>query len=243
MSDTPRTNDTSLTDTERVDELIDALNDTDALRSCPCPSCNFYAPDYEQHKGEPCSTWALIEQYVDARILADRAASTAIRDEAAAERREKIIEALSWLEDEDGRWGHERASDVLTAHEEEWCGRAASTVHTDEGLRARIEALAEGWKREAGQDRDMESRTLRAVVAYLRTALDASPAPTDNRDDERRVRDEWADYFEHWTQAVGPEPLTVETVIAILRAEHKPFGVAAALAPTTPTQNHPQDTP
>lgn len=45
---------------------------------------------------------------------------------------------------------------------------------------------------------------------------------------ERRTRNEWADYFEGWLTAVGPELLTVETVIAALRADGKPFGVAAA---------------
>ena len=45
-----------------------------------------------------------------------------LRDGLAVERRETIIEALSWWEDSDGRWGHEKARDVLAAHEAEWCG-------------------------------------------------------------------------------------------------------------------------
>ena len=56
----------------------------------------------------------------------DNAAGERCRDEFAAERREKIIEALSWWEDEDGHWGHERASAVLAAHEAEWCGVPAT---------------------------------------------------------------------------------------------------------------------
>jgi hypothetical protein len=40
-------------------------------------------------------------------------------------------------------------------------------------------------------------------------------------------RREWADYFEHWSGAVGPEPLTVKLVIEALRAESVPFGRAA----------------
>jgi len=40
-------------------------------------------------------------------------------------------------------------------------------------------------------------------------------------------RHEWADYFEHWSGAVGPEPLTVASVIQALRAESVPFGRAA----------------
>lgn len=45
----------------------DELWDTDAARSCSCPSCNFYAPDYEQHKGEPCVLRTLIERIIAAR--------------------------------------------------------------------------------------------------------------------------------------------------------------------------------
>ena len=37
-------------------------------------------------------------------------------------------------------------------------------------------------------------------------------------------RHEWADYFERWTGAVGPEPLTVEKVINALRSKTVPFG-------------------
>jgi len=44
------------------------------------------------------------------------------RDEFATERRDTIVEALSWWEDADGRWGREKAAEVLAAHEAEWCG-------------------------------------------------------------------------------------------------------------------------
>lgn len=54
------------------EDLMDALNDTDAMRSCSCPSCNFYAPDYEQHKDEPCETWELIRAFADARMAESR---------------------------------------------------------------------------------------------------------------------------------------------------------------------------
>ena len=40
-------------------------------------------------------------------------------------------------------------------------------------------------------------------------------------------RHEWADFFERWTGAVGPEPLTVEKVIAALRRKTVPFGCSA----------------
>lgn len=46
------------------------------------------------------------------------------RDEFSAERRAQIIEALSWWEDDSGRWGHDKAANVLHAHEVEWCGVA-----------------------------------------------------------------------------------------------------------------------
>lgn len=49
---------------------------------------------------------------------------TRLRDEFSTERRETIIEALSWWEDSDGRWGHEKAREVLAAHESEWLGDA-----------------------------------------------------------------------------------------------------------------------
>lgn len=44
------------------------------------------------------------------------------RDEFSAERRDAIVEALSWWEDSEGRWGYEKAEDQLRAHEVEWCG-------------------------------------------------------------------------------------------------------------------------
>lgn len=41
---------------------------------------------------------------------------------------------------------------------------------------AAVEALVECWKANAGADRDIESRTLREVVAYLGAALHADPS-------------------------------------------------------------------
>lgn len=57
-----------------------------------------------------------------AAILERRMVVTLGRDEFAAERREAIVEALSWHEDSEGRWGYEKAEEVLSAHESEWCG-------------------------------------------------------------------------------------------------------------------------
>lgn len=51
-----------------------------------------------------------------------RVTTPALRDGIAGERRATIIEALAWWEDADGRWGYEKARDVLAAHEAEWCG-------------------------------------------------------------------------------------------------------------------------
>ncbi len=104
------------------------------------------------------------------------------------------------------------------------------TNESADDLRDRVAALADDL---IGFVRTFETgeAAANALPIFLHAVLAASSAPVVSRpeaEDERRFRDEWADYFEHWTQAVGPKPLTVETVIAILRAEHKPFGVAAA---------------
>lgn len=56
--------------TEAEGDAWDALWDTDAARCCSCRSCNFYAPDYEQHKGEPCVMRTLIEQIIAIRVTA-----------------------------------------------------------------------------------------------------------------------------------------------------------------------------
>lgn len=40
-------------------------------------------------------------------------------------------------------------------------------------------------------------------------------------------RSEWADYIESWAGAVGPQPPTVESIIAAMRADSLPFGVTA----------------
>jgi hypothetical protein len=66
----PETTDTheaewAISDAEEL--AWDDLWDTDAARCCSCPSCNFYAPDYEQHKGEPCILRTLIERIIGFR--------------------------------------------------------------------------------------------------------------------------------------------------------------------------------
>ena len=57
---------------ERLSEadLWDEFWDTDAANCCSCPSCNFYALDYEQHKDEPCLLATLIERIIAARLAA-----------------------------------------------------------------------------------------------------------------------------------------------------------------------------
>lgn len=49
------------------EQAWDDLWDTDAARSCSCPACNYYAPDYEAHKDEPCVLTTIID-----RIIAER---------------------------------------------------------------------------------------------------------------------------------------------------------------------------
>lgn len=51
-------------------DVWDEFWDTDAARCCSCPSCNFYALDYEQHKDEPCLLRTLIERIITARAAA-----------------------------------------------------------------------------------------------------------------------------------------------------------------------------
>lgn len=48
-------------------------------------------------------------------------------------------------------------------------------------------------------------------------------------------RREWADYIENWEGTVGPKPPTVRMIVALLRSEHLPFGVAAAITDATQT--------
>ena len=43
----------------------------------------------------------------------------------------------------------------------------------------------------------------------------------------REYRREWASWLENWHGAVGPEPPTIEAIIAALRANWTPFGIAA----------------
>ena len=112
------------------------------------------------------------------------------------------------------------------------------SAENDAGLLDRIEALVAKWSGcrcgpQLAYDHDPRVQDCPqhgeaaaeyysgGIVSDLRGLLDAPQGGS-----ERRVRDEWADYFEHWTQAVGPEPLTVQTVIALLRAERKPFGIS-----------------
>lgn len=37
---------------------------------CTCPSCNYYAPDYEQRKDEPCVLRTAVDRIASARIAA-----------------------------------------------------------------------------------------------------------------------------------------------------------------------------
>jgi hypothetical protein len=91
---------------------------------------------------------------------------------------------------------------------------AAATALAEEA----VEGLAHEWGSAIGQE---YANHLRAALADPDAVLAQARAEA-----LREHRHEWADYFEHWTQAVGPAPLTVELVIAALRGEHLPFGRA-----------------
>lgn len=46
-------------------------------------------------------------------------------------------------------------------------------------------------------------------------------------------REQWAAWLESWLGAIGPEPPTPEAILAWLRADRRPFGIAAtATAPS-----------
>lgn len=99
-ADTPRT-DERATLTEAEEQAWEELWETDAARCCSCPSCNFYAPDYEQHGGEPCILRTLIE-----RIVTDRLAAAVARAEAAEAKLAAVEALVADPFDEDGycRW-------------------------------------------------------------------------------------------------------------------------------------------
>lgn len=57
------------------DEFLDSYGDTIPGRCCVCPSCNYYAPDYADHQGEPCQTLELIRTEIAAHVRAAKAAA------------------------------------------------------------------------------------------------------------------------------------------------------------------------
>lgn len=75
MSEQPLPEKAQMTDAEA--EVWDEFWETDAARCCSCPSCNYYAPDYEQHKGEPCLLTALFDRIFAARLRGLASDSTA----------------------------------------------------------------------------------------------------------------------------------------------------------------------
>jgi hypothetical protein len=91
-----------------------------------------------------------------------------LRDEAAHERREFLIEAVSWFEDSEGRIGYERARDMVDAHAAEAAEDATARAT------AAVEALADHYGRQ-------EHWRGQAVANDIRAALD--PAPTTDADD------------------------------------------------------------
>ena len=61
-----------------------------------------------------------------------------------------------------------------------------------------------------------------------------SKPPAPRPDPLRDHRQAWADYIERWDGSVGPEPPTVERIIAALRLPSPPFGMAASENPYSP---------
>jgi hypothetical protein len=53
--------------TDEEEELWDQLFDTDAMRSCPCPSCNHYLPPGQYKPDETCEVVALIYKIIEKR--------------------------------------------------------------------------------------------------------------------------------------------------------------------------------
>lgn len=95
-----------------------------------------------------------------------------------------------------------------------------------------MEALsALGWK----SPDEAEQAENAAVLEYVRTKevatikietteMQCNVIDAAIHSSKREHRHEWAGYFENWSGAIGPEPLTVEKVIAALRSETVPFG-------------------
>jgi transcriptional regulator with XRE-family HTH domain len=110
------------------------------------------------------------------------------------------------------------------------------------GDRVRIARSDRGWsQRELARHIGISNKTVARIEAgkskpghLTRAALNRwlfGMASVDSNaecveETRQHCRREWADYFEHWTQSVGPEPLSVEVVIALLRADREPFGFA-----------------
>lgn len=86
--------------------------------------------------------------------------------------------ASDWLAARDARL---LAGTVPLAYHDDIVGQANKQIHALEAatsrLRHDIEALADGWERVAGTDRDVESRTLRGVAIHLRAVLAAERDP------------------------------------------------------------------
>lgn len=60
-----------------VGDAWDALYETEMMRCCWCPSCNFYLPADEYKPDSKCLTVAAVEQIITARLDEFRARAVA----------------------------------------------------------------------------------------------------------------------------------------------------------------------
>lgn len=58
------------TNEDLIGDAWDALHETDAMRCCCCPSCNFYLPEGEYKPETECVTVAAIKRLVEAYMRA-----------------------------------------------------------------------------------------------------------------------------------------------------------------------------
>lgn len=55
-----------------IGDAWDALHETDVMRCCWCPACNFYLPEGEYKPGTECVTVTAIKRLIDAHLVVTR---------------------------------------------------------------------------------------------------------------------------------------------------------------------------
>lgn len=91
---------------------------------------------------------------------------------------------------------------------------------------ARVRAIADQWDQRSKGESPTTAR-IRAALAGVGAQAEAATL--------RAHRREWADYIERWEGAIGPKPPNARTIVALLRAEHPPFGAAQGSADPGPS--------